>query len=593
MYTDSVAEPSRLGVDFGGSPNRHSFLAAAVTTGFQFLGVAAALCDRAGEWHALHPVADAVGLEFAHGRGLERGAYNDRAIERVVSSRRMVLGRHAGLRDYFVPIHRDGVVEAVLVSGPLANHRPTGAEIQARWRWLTGHAADPADPTLSRYMERRMQVLTLDPGRLRDFRRWLECIAALIAGEGDARSVAIRAASLLARLEEARFAERMWESARSMLDDRSARSWLSQQLGDDLARIRMTALPDRVLVGLIARPRRGGDPIGEILKLDLFQRACVELALATSSACGRVGDRGVVFLVSSPRPGERVKNRVAYLREHAREIGRRRFGFELHFGESPGAPNEGYAQALSAAERALSRGALLLRAQPDTLRRLSPLRELRRQLGAVTDPPRALIPRFEQFVEAAVIQGGHRIEVTRVQLETGFDQAAQALVALGMLSEKTYLDLCDALDGTARSATSVDELIAAYRRAVSNLVEFSERPVEAAQHGNVRRALQFVRDHLAERLSLSKVARVAGFAPSHFALLFKRSEKTSFGRYVKRARIERAKELLQGTDLSADRISNLVGFNLRHYFHRVFKEVVGVTPMQYRRRRPKTRRRLG
>jgi two-component system response regulator YesN len=97
---------------------------------------------------------------------------------------------------------------------------------------------------------------------------------------------------------------------------------------------------------------------------------------------------------------------------------------------------------------------------------------------------------------------------------------------------------------------------------------------------------------LAERLTLSKVARIAGFAPSHFALLFKRSEKASVSRYVRRARIERAKELLQGTDLSADRISSLVGFNLRHYFHRVFKEVVGVTPMQYRRRRPKTRRRL-
>ena len=76
------------------------------------------------------------------------------------------------------------------------------------------------------------------------------------------------------------------------------------------------------------------------------------------------------------------------------------------------------------------------------------------------------------------------------------------------------------------------------------MVAFAERPVESSQVSGLGGALAFIADHIGEPLTLARVARVAGFAPSYFSALFKRHEGETFERYVRRMRIERAKELL-------------------------------------------------
>jgi AraC-like DNA-binding protein len=284
------------------------------------------------------------------------------------------------------------------------------------------------------------------------------------------------------------------------------------------------------------------------------------------------------------------------MRERTRDFAAKRFGLELHFGESSDLSSGGlsarYSEALGAAERAASEDVPTLRAEPGETGTVSVVRQLRGDLSrAAEERPKALAPTFERYIDAVVARSGYRVDLVRVHLEAGFDLAARALLSPGALSERSYVDLCSALERTARDASTLSDLLAAYRLAISNLLEFAERPVQAAQHGNLQRAVRHIQANLGEPLRLGDVARVAGFATSHFAKLFRDREGMTFGRYVKVARIERAKELLQGTDLSADRVSQLSGFALRHYFHRVFKAVVGMTPMQYRKARPKSRRR--
>jgi AraC-like DNA-binding protein len=55
-------------------------------------------------------------------------------------------------------------------------------------------------------------------------------------------------------------------------------------------------------------------------------------------------------------------------------------------------------------------------------------------------------------------------------------------------------------------------------------------------------------------------------------------------RYVLRARIERASELLRMTSLSIAEISDAVGFAGQSHFCTAFGRETGVTPTQYRRR---------
>ena len=55
-------------------------------------------------------------------------------------------------------------------------------------------------------------------------------------------------------------------------------------------------------------------------------------------------------------------------------------------------------------------------------------------------------------------------------------------------------------------------------------------PKQEHHNRSVRRAAAFVRGHLDEPLSLKRVARVAGFAPTYFSSIFAKTEKTTLAR---------------------------------------------------------------
>jgi YesN/AraC family two-component response regulator len=215
--------------------------------------------------------------------------------------------------------------------------------------------------------------------------------------------------------------------------------------------------------------------------------------------------------------------------------------------------------------------------------RPSPLRELRAALGKANGASiETLVARFERYVRAVAEHCGYRFEPVRAHLEAGFDRAAESLLALGILQPNGHTAACEALDQEARSAHTLTELADAYRRAVSELVAHSHNPVRATQERSLGRAVAYIHQHFTEKLTLTQVARVAGFAPGYFSVLFQKREKMTLDRYVRQLRIERAKQLLKGTDLSVERVSQLAGFALRPYFYRVFGETTGMRPLEFR-----------
>jgi AraC-like DNA-binding protein len=568
-------------------PSLHALLSPAVAHTFDTLRIGATLRDRGGEWHAIHAPPSVTGFELAHGKGTDRNLYNERCFVRVYRERKTVHGKHAGFHDFYVPIAAHGTVHAVLATGPFSISRPTSSEILERWHWLTGRHPHPSDPEFSHYLEVTLDTLVLEGEQLGRYQRLLECFAKLSAGLGDARALASEAGALRAKLEQARYVDWMWSQARTMVDERTRRVWLSEHKANDLTSLGVDELPEHVLVGLLAGHPEQADPLGEVLGRDAFQRAAVDIARRSAAICGRVGDHGVMFLVGPHGSVARARRVLARLGEEATTMARRRFGFSLHLGVSAASGSQPitvrYEEALAAAERALSQGAPLVHAEPGAHRVASPIGDLREELGAASEErPKALISRFERYIEAVTAYCGYRPEPIRWHLEAGFERAAQALQRTGALEEKGHRDLFDALDRSARDATTVSELVGAYRRAISDLVEAAEKPVVAARDRSLRRALAFIQQHVSEPLSLTQVSRVAGFAPRHFSRLFKQRERMTFEHHVRQLRVERAKDLLAGTDLSVERVGQLSGFSLRPYFQRVFKQITRMTPNEFR-----------
>ena len=97
-------------------------------------------------------------------------------------------------------------------------------------------------------------------------------------------------------------------------------------------------------------------------------------------------------------------------------------------------------------------------------------------------------------------------------------------------------------------------------------------------------AKDFIMDNIAnEHLDLAAVSDHVGLSRVYFCKLFHQMEGISFSAYLKKVRIDKAKQLLLSTNMKVFEVSNAVGFSHAKYFGYVFKEIVGQTPAAYQR----------
>ena len=71
---------------------------------------------------------------------------------------------------------------------------------------------------------------------------------------------------------------------------------------------------------------------------------------------------------------------------------------------------------------------------------------------------------------------------------------------------------------------------------------------------------------------------------AHFSTVFSQAMGRSFISYLTAMRMEKAKELLQTTNLRLSDIALEVGYNEPNYFSHVFRKVEGMTPKEWRAR---------
>jgi len=98
----------------------------------------------------------------------------------------------------------------------------------------------------------------------------------------------------------------------------------------------------------------------------------------------------------------------------------------------------------------------------------------------------------------------------------------------------------------------------------------------------LRQAYDLIHDHYSEALTLSSVARAVGVHPSHLARTFRQHYHVSIGDCLRRLRIERAARDLADSDIPLAAVGLKSGFFDQSHFSRVFKQLTGLTPAQFR-----------
>jgi AraC family transcriptional regulator len=100
----------------------------------------------------------------------------------------------------------------------------------------------------------------------------------------------------------------------------------------------------------------------------------------------------------------------------------------------------------------------------------------------------------------------------------------------------------------------------------------------------VERALSWYTEHLARNPSVKEVAEAAHVSASHLRRLFIEVRQASPKELFRRARLEKAQDLMGRTTLTLDEIAALCGYTSASHFCRDYKAVHHFTPSTWRRR---------
>lgn len=94
--------------------------------------------------------------------------------------------------------------------------------------------------------------------------------------------------------------------------------------------------------------------------------------------------------------------------------------------------------------------------------------------------------------------------------------------------------------------------------------------------------LIYISENYSEKITLESVSKACNLSVFYLSKLFKKNTGMKFIDYINLYKIEKAKQLLENTDMSIINISMSLGYDESGYFSKVFKKVVGVTPSAYR-----------
>lgn len=98
----------------------------------------------------------------------------------------------------------------------------------------------------------------------------------------------------------------------------------------------------------------------------------------------------------------------------------------------------------------------------------------------------------------------------------------------------------------------------------------------------IQDAVEYIATNYNKELTLEEVAQASYLSPYYLSHLFRSELNCTFVEYVTKVRIENAKRLMRGTNLSLSEICEEVGYKDSSYFSKVFRKAEGIVPSRYR-----------
>lgn len=175
--------------------------------------------------------------------------------------------------------------------------------------------------------------------------------------------------------------------------------------------------------------------------------------------------------------------------------------------------------------------------------------------------------------DVAVLSTGVRVDICESTMPT--------ISSIEPDAEGTVSAACDLLDSLMAGGKAPARPILIPPKGV---VERESTNVLATPDRTVAAALRYMWDHFDMDLSVQDVADEVGMSGRRLTRRFQSALGRTVVEELRRKRLEELKHLLVSSDILIADLAPQVGFRSVHYLHRAFRDALGLTPAQYRRR---------
>lgn len=144
----------------------------------------------------------------------------------------------------------------------------------------------------------------------------------------------------------------------------------------------------------------------------------------------------------------------------------------------------------------------------------------------------------------------------------------------------SHVEMSYNMDNIVYANSSLGRFLATFNNAVYN-----PNPLNPVGEDPISRTIVHMKENLAESFKLEDLAGIAGMSASHYSAIFREKVQSSPINFFTFLKIQEACRLLENTQLRIKDVAYQIGFNDPYHFSRVFANVMGISPRNFRKLR--------
>ncbi len=118
---------------------------------------------------------------------------------------------------------------------------------------------------------------------------------------------------------------------------------------------------------------------------------------------------------------------------------------------------------------------------------------------------------------------------------------------------------------------------------VSSMIYYREANPATYKTDAISNSIAYMKKNINERFGIEELAEQQNISVSHYSRSFKQKTGSSPINYFNQLKIQKSCQFLHFTDQSIKEICKELGFDDQYYFSRLFRNIIGISPSQYKK----------